>query len=568
LCQDHTYNYTLRQRRSDETLRGSEKHRVFVQAVVEGQLPRVRNFLRMGVDLDDTGTSDLTVLHRAVLSGHEDVIEPLIEAGADVNATSDEFGTPLCLAALKGMHQAVSLLLKYKARPRTITQKTGTALHCCMFSVGDCRATLLALLSAGARLATHATIDTQWLQAICEWNGDDRNEVASPSRADARILNQVTAAFIAAQTGRSDLLELLLPPDLDHAFQVASQRTRGGPPRLISPFQTYVTICAKNGDIGGLQLLIAKGAKLDIDNDTAVPPLVTAAEEGHKNVVMLLLDGGASINARDCEGSTALVNAARASFHGVVRVLCARGATVDTKNRFGFTALHYAVIEGRHQVINVLCEFGAKVDVESSDRITPLWYAVRDPAHQGDKSCCGEKWHSFQMLIDAGADILAMLNLISDIDPVILRKFVLAGADMSMRAEDGTSVLKSLLGRSPRCTEPISESIFRAMQFDEAILSRSCVRLVSICQSYDGWQRESTLIYESAKAGREDLEIILAIGADLHAKGCKGVQDATALHRAARVGSCVAIDHLLMTSAPLKLYDHKGQTPLAIAVRY
>jgi ankyrin repeat protein len=146
--QGHTYNYTLRQRRSDETLRGSERHEIFMQAVVEGQLPRVRNFLRMGVDLDETGSSDLTILHRAVLSG------------ADVNANSDDFGAPLCLAALKGMYGATCLLLRYKARHGTVTKKSGTPLHCCILSGGDHRATLVALINAGARLDTHATIDT------------------------------------------------------------------------------------------------------------------------------------------------------------------------------------------------------------------------------------------------------------------------------------------------------------------------------------------------------------------------------------------------------------------------
>jgi ankyrin repeat protein len=67
----------------------------------------------MGVDLDETGTSDLMFLYLAVLSGHKDVVELLFEAGADVDAMSDYFGTPLCLAALKGMDGgAVNTLLR------------------------------------------------------------------------------------------------------------------------------------------------------------------------------------------------------------------------------------------------------------------------------------------------------------------------------------------------------------------------------------------------------------------------------------------------------------------------
>jgi ankyrin repeat protein len=79
---------------------------------VEGQAPRIRNFLRMGVDLDETGPSGLTVLHRAVQSGHQNVVDILIGAGADVNAMSEDFGTHLCLAALRGAHDVVALLLR------------------------------------------------------------------------------------------------------------------------------------------------------------------------------------------------------------------------------------------------------------------------------------------------------------------------------------------------------------------------------------------------------------------------------------------------------------------------
>ena len=102
--EDHTVN-NYSPTRYDETLIGPDRHNAFGQAVVEGQVPRIRHFLRMGADVDETGASGLTVLHRAVLSSHENVIEILIEAGADVNAMSDDFGTALCLAALRGAHE-------------------------------------------------------------------------------------------------------------------------------------------------------------------------------------------------------------------------------------------------------------------------------------------------------------------------------------------------------------------------------------------------------------------------------------------------------------------------------
>lgn len=186
LQQDYNYNYTIRQRRSDETLRESDRHAAFIQAVVEGQVPRVNNFLRMGVDLDETGPGsvDLTALHRAILSGHQDLLQPLIAAGADINAISVDFGTPLCLAALKGMDTAVELLLQSKAKASIVTERMGTALHCWVLSAEAHEKIALALIDAGAKVSTQASIDIRWLNAACVWDGDGRSKIASLAEFD------------------------------------------------------------------------------------------------------------------------------------------------------------------------------------------------------------------------------------------------------------------------------------------------------------------------------------------------------------------------------------------------
>jgi hypothetical protein len=196
---DCHYTYTLRQRSSDETLRGPDKHRMFCQAVVEGQLPRIRNFLRIGVDLDEKNQYGLTALHCAILGGHEDVVEPLVEAGADVNACSDHFGTPLCLAALKGMHATVSLLLRYRAKADTRTKLLGTALHCCVLAVGENKDIAIALIAAQASLSAQVTIDTRWLSVVCSYDGDPRCQMALPAKLEGCTLFDVTPAFLAVR---------------------------------------------------------------------------------------------------------------------------------------------------------------------------------------------------------------------------------------------------------------------------------------------------------------------------------------------------------------------------------
>ena len=265
-----------------------------MQAVVEGQLPRVRNFLRMGVDLDETGTSGLTILHRAVLSGHGDVVEILIEAGADVNATSDAYGTPLCLASLKGMTATVILLLKYRARPGAASAMLGTALHCAILSLGDNRDAVTALLNAGSSISAQATLDTRWLQVLCSWDGDDRNPIRPAQEVEGCVFLAATPALLAIRSFQSDLLEILLPFDLDQTFLIGFLSSKGPingkgttsatavPPsiRELQRFEnthyrstsgllphTYLSCCARNGDHDGVRLLLARGATNGVKGD-------------------------------------------------------------------------------------------------------------------------------------------------------------------------------------------------------------------------------------------------------------------------------------------------------------
>lgn len=460
----HTYNYTLRQRRSDETLRGSERHKVFVQAVVEGQVPRVRNFLRMGVDLDETGSSDLTILHRAVLSGHQDVIEPLIEAGADVNANSDDFGTPLCLAALKGMHDTVCLLVKYKAKARTVTRKLGTALHCCAASTGHHKATITTLLDAGAHLTTQATIDTQWLLAISEWDGDDQNQIGSPLSVNAAILYDTTPAFVAVRLSQRGLLELLLPPDLDHLFRVGVSEdiNESSPPPVRTPtsepqsgkdgpsrpdlLHTYACACARTGDLVGLEHLIANGAKIDFDDGAVVTPLMVAVGQGNTAIAKRLLDQGASIDRRSEYGLTALHCAVSRDRVDMVRMLCELGASIDATDKNGCTALGYATCsQDCPEIINALCEHGATIDMRGNTGYTALHIAVSEGYGAIARALC-EHGADLDAKADDGSTPLHLAAAVGHSDTV--RLLCEHGAAIDVKNNDGRTPLH--LGRNHR----------------------------------------------------------------------------------------------------------------------
>lgn len=124
-----TYHYTLRQRRSDDTLTESSRNRALVKAAADGQTKRVEYLIRIGADIEYTDEYELTALHHAAFSGFEDTVDVLITAGCYVDAYSEDFGTPLCMAAVKNRVNVVSSLLAARANINSEGGQYGSPLH-------------------------------------------------------------------------------------------------------------------------------------------------------------------------------------------------------------------------------------------------------------------------------------------------------------------------------------------------------------------------------------------------------------------------------------------------------
>ena len=503
----------------------------------------------MGVDLDETGASNLTVLHRAVLSGHEDVVDILIEAGADVNAMSDHFGTPLCLAALKGPHEVVALLLRWRARASTTTTKLGTALHCCLLGANGRRPTIDALLAAGGSVSTQATIDTRWLQAICDWDGSALKPVRSPEVFDGCVFHDATPAYVAIRTMQSDLLNCLLPMDLESKFETtflkATDRTNNSSPlvrnvqksrfdmTLPPPRHTYLSGSAMTCDLSTVRLLIARRrVSLQSDSDGCdITALMIAAGQGSTEIVRLLLDNG---------------------------------APVDTSSRAKWTALHYAAASGNDHAVRMLCERGASVDCRDFEGRTPLSVA-------SDYMAPGESYRPLQTLLGAHADIdacddegLTPLHKIlrkDCINTAALEDFVKAGANTRFITHDATSVLK--LCMTMPAPGPALMAIGRGLNYGTTFLEIMCDRLNHVREVYEDLNdREHMLLYLSAQAGYEDVAFLVSLGCDVQVIDSDG---RTTLHSAVEDDDFVAIEALVKAGASLDAYmgDENPEPPAA-----
>jgi ankyrin repeat protein len=89
-----------------------------------------------------------------------------------------------------------------------------------------------------------------------------------------------------------------------------------------------------------LELLIAKGAEVNHQDDHGATALMYAARNGDTQAVNALLRNGASVNIADNEGETALMKAAASSCtEETVRALLSAGADLNAKDHKGRNAL-------------------------------------------------------------------------------------------------------------------------------------------------------------------------------------------------------------------------------------
>ncbi|URH27853.1 ankyrin repeat protein [Fowlpox virus] len=166
------------------------------------------------------------------------------------------------------------------------------------------------------------------------------------------------------------------------------------------------------------QLLISRGAKLDIKNEYGYTPLRNTVINGNFALTKLLLDNGADASIK-CNGMTVfeistlsqnvdmikeiikrcgynhdskiLCRVASKGYINVIHFLLDIGFNVNSFDSFGETPLHAATRSGSVETVNALISYGSTVDIKDNIGSTPLMHA------------CGNKDIS-KLLIEKGAD--------------------------------------------------------------------------------------------------------------------------------------------------------------------
>ena len=147
--------------------------------------------------------------------------------------------------------------------------------------------------------------------------------------------------------------------------------------------RTYLALlllAAKLGDMAKVKSLceirIDNKALVNISNLAGRTALLTAAIEGHADIVKTLLGAGANVNATDKEDYTALICAAIKGHVETVHTLPGAGANVDAARNNGNTPLIIAAMEGHVDIVHTLLGAGANVDATDIEDYTALIWAA------------------------------------------------------------------------------------------------------------------------------------------------------------------------------------------------
>lgn len=137
----------------------------------------------------------------------------------------------------------------------------------------------------------------------------------------------------AAQEGHADIVEYLIDKFDEHGSLVCAKDEAGN---------TALHHAAMQGNRPAMNVLLAKGAKVDEPRNDGKIPLHLAAEQGHDAFVNALLSNPAAIDRQDQADQTALHLAAKQGHQRVVRVLLAKHANKNLLNQAGQTPLAVA----------------------------------------------------------------------------------------------------------------------------------------------------------------------------------------------------------------------------------
>ncbi|XP_012691221.2 ankyrin repeat and KH domain-containing protein 1 isoform X2 [Clupea harengus] len=300
-----------------------------------------------GANIEHRDKKGFTPLILAATAGHVGVVEILLDKGGDIEAQSERTkDTPLSLACSGGRQEVVELLLLRGANKehRNVSDYTPLSLAASGGYVNIIKILLNAGAEINSRTGSKLGISPLMLAAMNGHVPAVKLLLDMGSDINAQIeTNRNTALTLACFQGRAEVVSLLLDrrANVEHRAKTGltplMEAASGGyaevgrvlldkgadvnAPPVPSSRDTALTIAADKGHYKFCELLIIRGAHIDVRNKKGNTPLWLAANGGHFDVVQLLEQSGADVDAADNRKITPLMAAFRKGHVKVVQYL-------------------------------------------------------------------------------------------------------------------------------------------------------------------------------------------------------------------------------------------------------
>ncbi|KAM8860270.1 uncharacterized protein AB9W97_019870 isoform 42-T43 [Spinachia spinachia] len=518
---------------SREQKRKSDNNASYLRAARAGNLEKVLDYVKGGVDINICNQNGLNALHLASKEGHVEVVAELLKLEADVDSATKKGNTALHIASLAGQTEVVKELVTNGANVNAQSQNGFTPLY--MASQENHLEVVRFLLEHSASQSM-ATEDGFTPLAVALQQGHDQ-VVSLLLENDTKGKVRLPALHIAARKDDTKAAALLLQND--HNADVESKMMVN---RTTESGFTPLHIAAHYGNINVATLLLNRGAAVDFMARNDITPLHVASKRGNSNMVKLLLDRGSKIDAKTKDGLTPLHCGARSGHEQVVEILLDRGAPFLSKTKNGLSPLHMATQGDHLNCVQLLLQNDVPVDDVTNDYLTALHVA----AH------CGH-YKVAKLIVDKKANPNAKalngftpLHIACKKNRVKVMELLLKhGASIQAVTESGLTPIHvaAFMGH---------ENIVHALTNHGASPNTTNVR-------------GETSLHMAARAGQADVvRYLLKNGAKVETKS---KDDQTALHISSRLGKVDIVQQLLQCGASANAATTSGYTPLHLAAR-
>ncbi|XP_062837381.1 ankyrin-2 isoform X33 [Anolis carolinensis] len=548
-----------------ETL--SDSNASFLRAARAGNVDKVVEFLKGGIDINTCNQNGLNALHLAAKEGHVALVQELLERGSAVDSATKKGNTALHIASLAGQDEVVKVLVKEGANINAQSQNGFTPLY--MAAQENHIEVVKYLLENGANQST-ATEDGFTPLAVALQQGHNQ-AVAILLENDTKGKVRLPALHIAARKDDTKSAALLLQND--HNADVQSKMMVN---RTTESGFTPLHIAAHYGNVNVATLLLNRGAVVDFTARNGITPLHVASKRGNTNMVKLLLDRGGQIDAQTRDGLTPLHCAARSGHDQVVKLLLERGALLLPRTKNRLSPLHMAAQGDHVECVKHLLQHKAPVDDVTLDYLTALHVAAHCGHYRVTKlllnkkanpntfalngftplhiACKKNRIKVMELLVKYGASIHAITE--SGLTPIHVAAFMGHLNIVLLLLQNGASAnFINIRGET---------ALHMAVRAGQVEVVRCLLRNGAMVD-FRAREKQTSLHIASRLGKTEIVQLLLQHMAYPDAATTNGY---TPLHISAREGQVDIASVLLEAGAAHSLATKKGFTPLHVAAKY